>query len=119
PPRMRQIGADLPIRSRSLDHAPVDTGSRKESTATRAQLWIINRRLFLCCHPVLEIIRRMRDHAEQHACMLQPAILGAVADIGARLCWLDPTLIAAVWNEVVFACWLVLPGTVADGCGLA
>src|SRR5918996_2417817 len=111
---MRQVGAELPIRFGFLDRVTVDTGSRKENVTTGAQLWIVNRRLLLCCHPFLKIIRRMGNDAEQHACMLQAAILGAVADIGAWLCWLDPHLIAAGGDQIDFSGELWHPETVCN-----
>src|SRR6266849_2269730 len=111
---MRQVRAELPIRLRFPDRVTVDARSRKENVATGPHLRIIHRWLPLRGHPLFEISRRMRDDAEQHAGMLQAAIFGAVADIGAWLCWLDPHEIAAIGDQIGFTGELRYPETVRD-----
>ena len=56
----------------------------------------------------------MHDHAEHHVCVLHAAILGAIANIGARLRGLDPHMVFPIGNHIGFAGKLWHPETVRD-----
>ena len=46
---------------------------------------VVHRRLRLVRQPALELVRRVDDHAEQHVGVLRAAVLGALAEVQARL----------------------------------
>src|SRR6266480_6694356 len=60
----------------------------------------------------------MYDYANEHPSVLQAAVFGAVADIGARLCWFYPHEITAIGDHIGFAGELWHPETVRDVRGL-
>ena len=60
----------------------------------------------------------MYDYADKHPSVLQAAVFGAVANIGARFCRLYPHEITAIGDHIGFAGELWHPETVRDVRGL-
>src|ERR1700677_2826624 len=64
---------------------------------------VLLRGLLLLAYPRRKVFRRLRIDAQQHLCMLGPAVLRALAKIKACLRWIDPHGVNAIWNHVRLA----------------
>src|SRR5947208_5923774 len=98
--QMSQVRAEHAVPRRRADVVAVDAGQRREELAARARRRHLRRRGLLRRDPRPELVLRMDDHDEEHQRVLQPAILGALADERPHPPWLDPDAVRLVRDRV-------------------
>src|SRR5262249_34115064 len=99
---MRQVGPEYAVARGPADSLTRDAGQRREEVAARLRRPLLRRDL-LCRDPCPKLILRMNDDDEEHQRVLQPAILGALADVRSYPPRLDPDAIRLVRDGVHFS----------------
>src|SRR2546428_3351243 len=94
--QMSQVRAEHAVPRRPADAMAVDAGQRGEELAARPRRRLPRRRGPLCRDPGPELVLRKHGSHEGHQRVLEPAILGALADIRPHPPWLDPDAIRLV-----------------------
>jgi hypothetical protein len=97
---MREIGPEPAAGRRPGDGVTVHAGGLLEDPAPPGHRGLLPGRTRLLLHPALEILGSVGVDAEEHLGVLGAAVLGALAEVEARLPGLDPHLVPPVGDEV-------------------
>jgi hypothetical protein len=114
--QVSEIGAEPSICYRARDLVTVDAGCvlKNASTFGRTTSQTGRPPLILC--PSIELVAWLHIDAEQHFCVLNAAILGALPEKEAGLMRIDPHLIRVIGDEVRLASQTRYPKTVICVC---
>src|SRR6266576_4579586 len=93
-------GTEAAVRIGAADGVTVHAGRRLEDLPAASDGGIRARRSALRFDPAVEVLARVDVHAQQHLGVLRAAILGALAEVEARLARVDPHRIRVVGNQV-------------------
>src|SRR6266446_6858616 len=116
--QMSQVGPEHAVGLGPPNRVAVDARQRREQLAPRLHLGIVPGRRLLLGHPLSEVLLGLDGHDEQHPRVLEATVLGALADIPARLLRVDPDPVGLVRDDVHLPGELGNPEAVNDISGL-
>src|SRR5215471_4709588 len=114
---MREIRTKTSSAVGAVDCVAVQAGRALEHMSSRSFFFILVRWLLLLVCPCLEVFRAIYVHAQEHLCVLCPAVLRTLPEKQARIVRIQPHLVRVIRNQVRLSCKLRHPEAVIGVCG--